>query len=430
MDPVKAEGTLSVVYAGGRVEGRMSWVGTDLYFTPAAPWLPGTRYTLVLSGTVYSLDGRDLQLASYISFYAVSAASAPVLESFDPPDGASVGTAPDEGRLRLVFSQPMDRRSVEEALVLEIGAKRYTWLDDDRCLEVHPVEALSAWTAYRWTLGEDALSRAGVPLARAVSAQFTTDLDRIIPRVVRVFPLLRSGNTWLETGGSLETDLGSGLAIGIEFNKPMDASSVLAAVRLDPVLSGRTEIHSGTSVVFIPGRDPEPGMNYTLIVSGDTKDAYGLRLGQDYRFSFVPDIPPLEILSITVYGKEPFTGPGLVNGAAHQVPVDISGGGLSGTLGFILYFSLSFTAEAKVDAAFRVFLDAYFPDSLDSVPALALAKWLSDDRLLMEWDGLKPGVPGRPHYYKLSLPGGRNGISTGGSYFKEDRFLFFEAVDP
>jgi hypothetical protein len=248
--------------------------------------------------------------------------------------------------------------------------------------------------------------------------------------VVRVFPLIESGNTWLETGGSLETDLGSGLGIGIEFNKPMDPSSVLLALRLDPALSGRTEILSAASIVFIPGRDPEPGVNYTLIVSGDTKDAYGLRLGEDYRFHFVPDIPYLEILSITVYGEEPFTGAGLVNGAAHQVPVDVSGSGLTGTVGVVLYFSLSFTPEAQVDAAFRVFLDAYFPGGLDSVPSLALTTWLSDDRLLMEWEGLKPGTPERPHYYKLSLPGGRNGINTGGSYFKEDRFLFFEAVNP
>jgi hypothetical protein len=430
MDQAGVEKAVQINSESGAMEGDFFWEGNRLSFIPLPGWKPGTRYALSLSGTIYSRDGRELRLDRYIPFYALSRSAAPALESFDPPDGASVGTAPDEGRLRLIFSQPMDRRSVEEVLTLGVGTKQYTWLDDDRCLEVYPSEPLSAWTVYRWTLSESALSRMGVPLAKAVSAQFTTDFDRLIPRVVRAFPMVKSGNIWMETGGSLERDLGKGLGIGIEFNKPMDRSSVSLAVRLDPALSGRTEILSDVSIVFIPGRDPEPETNYTLIVSGDTRDAFGLKLGEDYRVCFVPDIPYLEILALTVYGEDPITGGGLANGASHQVPVDISGSGVTGVLGFVLWFSLPFTAEAKVDAAFRILLDAYFPGSLISVPSLRLARWLSDDRLLMEWDGLEPSIPGQSSYYKLFLPGGRNGINAGGSYFQEDRFLFFEAVDP
>jgi hypothetical protein len=47
----------------------------------------------------------------------------------------------------------------------------------------------------------------------------------------------------------------------------------------------------------------------------------------------------------------------------------------------------------------------------------------------MEWEGLQSSKPEEPHYYKLTLPGGRNGISNGeGSYLKEEAYFIFEAV--
>jgi hypothetical protein len=440
METVHTERAFSVGTEGGKVEGVFEWAGTTLCFTPRAGWSPGTRYTLSLSGTLISQDGRELQAAAHVPFFAVSKSPVPYLESFDPPDGASVGINPEEGgRLRLIFSQPMDRRSAEEAVTLEgVGAKKYLWTEDDRCLEISAAVPLAPWNVYRWSVNEKALSREGVPLAKTVSAQFTTNLDRLLPSVVRVFPVIRSAaGTWLDTGDSLETGFRNGLAveasgIGVEFNKPMNGESVLRAVRLDPALAGRIEVLSDFSIVFIPERDLEPETPYTLIVSGETRDSSGLKLGADYTLSFIPDIPFLRLLSLTVYEETPITGAGLENGAFHQVPVDVlSGWDAVGVLKFVLWFSLPFTQEAKADTAFRVVLDAYFPGTLVSTPVLGMAKWLSDDKLLMEWEKVKPGTSGSSSYYRLFLPGGRNGVVNGtGSFFKEDRYLYLEAVEP
>jgi len=46
----------------------------------------------------------------------------------------------------------------------------------------------------------------------------------------------------------------------------------------------------------------------------------------------------------------------------------------------------------------------------------------------MEWEGLEKGSAGKPHYYRVSLPGGRSGVNDGrGSYIK-DEFNFYIEV--
>jgi len=47
----------------------------------------------------------------------------------------------------------------------------------------------------------------------------------------------------------------------------------------------------------------------------------------------------------------------------------------------------------------------------------------------MQWVGLTAGVE-EPHFYKLTIPGGKSGISmTDGTYMKEDFIVYLEAVE-
>jgi hypothetical protein len=425
MNRGEAEGIIQVMYSGGAVEGDLSWQGNKLFFRPAAGWWPGTRYTLTLSGTLYALDGRELRLDTQIPFYAVSRSPAPLLESWYPPEGASVGTAPgDHNRVELFFSLPMDRMSTEGALVIEgMGKKKYEWLDDDRRLAILPENPLSPWKVYRWNIGTEAASRQGVPLAGARSARFSTDLDRLFPAVTRVYPLVNSGGRWLPTGGTVERDLGPGLGIGVDFNKPM-GENVMQALRFEPSLLGRTERLSPSSIVFIPDRDPSPETSYTLTVAGDTRDEGGLSLGADYRIGFTADIPFLRVLSFAVENADPpeAAGTGAGSGVL-RAPVNEANGGV---LRFTVRFSLPFDTSAKLDASFRIALETFFPRSLNPV-SLRYTSWPSDDLIRMEWEGLRPGIPGEAHYYRLFIPGGRGGIGSGGMYLEEDRIFFLEA---
>jgi hypothetical protein len=431
MEKLAAERIIQVMYGGGTVEGDLFWKENKVFFRPVSGWQPGTRYTLTLSGTLYSLDGRELRLDTQIPFYAISRSPAPLLESCYPPEGASVGTTPgDYNRMEFFFSLPMDRMSTEGALVLEgTGKKKYEWQDDDRRLLVLPESPFSPWKIYRWSIGTEARSRQGIPLAKALSGRFSTDLDSVFPAVLRVYPLLNSGGRWFFTGGTIGEDLGPGQGIGVDFNKSM-GENVLQALRFEPSLSGRTERLSPSSIVFIPDRDPVPETFYTLTVSGDTRDEGGLSLGADYSLGFIADIPFLQVLSVAVENAGPMeagnaggTADPEVKGGTIRVPVNEANGFM---LRFTIRFSLPFDTAAKRDAVFRIVLETFFPKNLKPV-SLRYVNWLSDDLMRMEWEGASPGVPGEAHYYRLFIPGGKGGIGSGGMYLKEDRLFFLEA---
>jgi hypothetical protein len=373
---------------------------------------------------IRSLDGRELRLERFITFYAINRYAPPLVERYSPADGASVGTG--NITIELLFSQPMERLSVESAFTLDgTGTKNFEWVADDTVLKVIPQKEFSAWTSYRWNLKSSAKSRNGVPLAKAVSARFSTDSDQLLPRVSRVFPALNSGGRWLATGGSIENGLGPGQGIVVEFNKPM-GENVLRSLRFDPSLAGRTETLSDKGIIFIPGRDPEPETAYTLIVSADTKDSEGLKLGEDFSVCFIPDIPFMKILSVGADGVSALDTSDRCGdlGGILAVPVDPSGGELI----FTIRFSLPFSAGEKQNTALKISLNPFFPRDLYPI-ALRSITWLSDDLLRMKWEGLKAGNSSEAHYYKLLIPGGKGGISNGrGMYLKEDQYIYLEAI--
>lgn len=423
MDRQATEGIIKVSADAVMVNGDIRWEGRRMLFVPSAGWAAGTRYTLNVSGLARAKDGRELRLEKCLFFYAINKKAAPCVEWFCPADGESTGTGCDEEFfIAIRFSCAMDRLSAERAFAIDgIGGKKFEWSDDGTLLKIIPDKNLSPWTDYRWSLKNSARSADGVPLAKAVSARFCTDKDTLLPKVARVYPVLFSGGRWLPTGGGIEGDLGPNQGIAVEFNKPMSAN-VHQSIRFDPSLAGRSEKLSETRYVYIPSRDPEPGTEYTLIIPVDTKDASGQKIGEEFRLHFTADIPYLQVLSFTADGV-PSVSPEDMAGAL-AVPVDVDG-----VLRFALRFSLPFNLAAKQSVPFKISLTPLFPGTLPPL-ALRFVTWLSDDCLRMEWEGLKPGTAGQPHYFKLLLPSGRAGIDTGeGMYLKQDLIIYLEAQE-
>jgi hypothetical protein len=419
MDKNNTESILQISSDSGTTRGDKFWRGNDLYFVPVSGWTAGIRYTINLMGTMRSVDGRELRIEHFIPFYAINRNDPPLLKWHSPSSGASTGT--NNVIFEFHFSLPMDRLSVEAALTLEgIGGKTFDWHDNDQLLKVTPDKALSPWVMYRWNLRDTAKSMDGVPLAKAYSGHFITDLDQTLPQVTSVYPVQFIDGSWYPTGANIETGLRQGQGIAVEFNKTM-GENVLRSVRFEPSLTGKTEYLSESSIVYIFTREPEPSM-YTLIISGDTRDSEGLKIGNDFKTNFVPDIPYLNILSIT-------TGDGTVldnfSAINNVLPVRIDPA--TGRLSFSIHFSFLFGREEKLNTPLRITLSPFFPKTLMPV-ALQYVNWISSDRLYMRWEGLIAG-DSEDHFYKLTIPGGRGGISSASGFFLErDITIYFEVI--
>jgi len=198
--------------------------------------------------------------------------------------------------------------------------------------------------------------------------------------------------------------------------------NVLRSLRFEPSLTGRAEMLSENSIVFIFTKTPEPETTYTLIVSGDTKDCEGLKIGGDYRLNFNIDIPYLKVLSVNAPEGQLMKEFSPTN---NFFPVHVDQG--TGQITLSIHFSLIFGLEEKQNTPQKITLSFFFPKFLPPV-ALRSVQWISEDRLFMQWEGLKPGDE-IPHYYKLTIPGGKSGInSDSGFYMKEDLVLYLEAI--
>lgn len=421
MDKKDAEGILQISSDLGVVKGDYNWESNSLYFTPTAGWTAGVRYTLSLAGIIRAVDGRELRLEKFISFYAVNKNEPPLLVRHSPVSGESISVA--NVILEFYFSKPMDKVSVESAFSIDgITNKTFEWDDDDKLFRIISANELNAWTLYKWTLKENAKSVDGVPLPCEYSSHFITDLDKTLPRVVKIYPVLNANGRWYPTGSDIETGLGIGHTVAVDFNKPM-SDNALNSLRFEPSLSGRTELLSDKSIVYIFTRSPDPQTTYTLTVSGDTKDNEGLKIGQDYKISFIPDIPYLDVLSFKADGN-PFELKEINSETVYKTKVDSA----TGIIYFTIRFSLPFTEKERQNTALRIMLNSYFPNSLFPV-AIQYARWISDDQLRMGFEGLMPGTKEK-HFYKLTIPGGKNGISSDeGIYMKEDISFFLEAIN-
>jgi hypothetical protein len=414
----ETEGIVQISSDTGSMRGDFTWDGNTLYFVPVPGWTAGTRYTLSLLGTMQSVDGRDLRVERFVSFFAINMNTPPVLEWSSPAAGESVGT--NDFVIEFYFSRSMDRSSVETALSVEgIGNKNFEWSDEDKLIKFIADKPLSPWTSYKWNLRESAKCINGVPLAKTYSGHFTTDLDQTLPQIVSVYPVLNQNGSWYPTGLSVETGLGISQGIAVVFNKTM-GENVLRSLRFEPALTGRTEMLNENSIVYIFTRDPEPETVYTLIVSADTRDSEGLKIGEEYRVSFIPDSPVLNVLSFHAEGslEEIISG---TNNVLEVYPDPATG-----DLFFTIHFSLPFNNTEKQNMAQKIMLSAFFPRTLVPV-ALQYVSWIGDDRLYMCWEGLTPGSE-EPHFYKLVIPGGKGGISSGtGIFMKEDIVIYLEA---
>lgn len=209
-------------------------------------------------------------------------ASAPPADTTAPtlvshaPEGGDVS---ENATVRLVFSEPMDRASVERALHAEPAiAGAFAW--SRQAVELTPAQPLARNATYRVSIGADATDLAGnglTPHAWSFTTQPAEPApetpDATPPRVVSHAPV----------GDKVPP----GKPVVIAFSEAMDRASVEAGLTVSPPLAAPLKVWWEDDALHVRGhRAMEHGTTYAVTLDGAVRDAQGEAMGTDHAWSF------------------------------------------------------------------------------------------------------------------------------------------------
>jgi uncharacterized protein YfaS (alpha-2-macroglobulin family) len=228
----------------------------------------------------------------------------PLPEYQPPPEGTIppyvIQRSPERGEelaldqpIELVFDRPMDRSTVEEALVVSVDGGDalegdFEWASD-RALYFKP-RGLARDTRYHVYLGQAAKSQDGAPLDGAYRFKFSTagflEVTQVIPA---------DGSTDVESDG----------IITVMFNRPvvplttvnLPGTQLPQPLTFAPPIVGAGEWLNTSIYVFTPSEPLAGGTAYTVRVKAGLTDTTGSLLPEDYVWRFTT-FPP-EVVWVT-----------------------------------------------------------------------------------------------------------------------------------
>ncbi len=228
----------------------------------------------------------------------------PLPEYQPPPEGTIppfvIQRSPERGEelgldqsVELVFDRPMDRTTVEEALVVSVDGGEtldgeFDWATD-RAVRFKP-RGLARDTRYHVYLGQGAKSQDGAPLDGAYRFKFNTTGFLEVAQAVPA-----DGSTDVEADG----------IITVMFNRPVVPLTTISLpgaelprpLTFDPAVEGTGEWLNTSIYVFTPSEPLAGGTTYTARVKAGLTDTTGGLLTEDYVWRFTT-FPP-EVVWVT-----------------------------------------------------------------------------------------------------------------------------------
>jgi uncharacterized protein YkwD len=142
-------------------------------FTPSEPLAPGTSYRITLEGLV-DADGAAVETPGDLE---LRTADAPSVVRFRPRGGETA--VERTATLSVRFDEAMNRKVTGASFKVTAGGKpvkgTVLWAEAGEVLVFRPADPLPYAAKVVMTVGADATSKAGVPVAKAASGAFTVE---------------------------------------------------------------------------------------------------------------------------------------------------------------------------------------------------------------------------------------------------------------
>lgn len=270
-------GTVAVGITPATALGEPQWneTATQVLFAPPDGLQPETVYTVTIAGA--DVAGNALPASTDFTFTTVG--EPPTVQSSTPSNGAT--GVPSTAAIELVFSEPMDKASVQAAFSATPAVTcSWSWLGGDTLATCNHATPLATSTPYTVTLATGAQDAAGTNLAAAFHFSFTTAAapDTTKPTVASTSP----ANT---AQGAART-----VSISVTFSEAVDKGSAQAAFQVLAPSGHNTGVFTwsadGLTMTFNPDTDFAYGDNVSCRVSTAVKDLAGNYMAADYNFGF------------------------------------------------------------------------------------------------------------------------------------------------
>ena len=230
-------------------------------------------YTVTIGSTTTNIYGVSLATPLTFNFTTLPSAAPRLLESTPNPGSTNISIS---SNLEFTFSEAMKKVETQSAFTITpsiVGSHTFSWSNEGKTLTINPENDLAFATIYEITFSTIAQSISGNNLAANISSNFTTTTQ---PQIISTSPASGATNIAL-------TD-----DISIEFNKPMNQSSVENAIA---ITSDGTPIAFNSSwadnkLLINPDADFQNSKTIKIALSQTAKDLLDNNLSDNFIFQF------------------------------------------------------------------------------------------------------------------------------------------------
>ncbi len=189
----------------------------------------------------------------------------------------------------ILFNVPMNTATTEAAVTFTpaLANRVNTWDDAGEELTITS-DDLEYFTDYELTISTDAVSADGVNSILNFNYAYQSLPDA--PTVVYAYPVRQGKQLPLNT------------PLAVEFIRPMNRDSVQNAISFEPALAGLSFVWSDDNSLVYMISDSMVAASYTVTISTDATDVYGVQMAEPYTFSFntfavsVEDVKATEVV--------------------------------------------------------------------------------------------------------------------------------------
>lgn len=205
----------------------------------------------------------------------------PTVSEMAPPTGSELGP---KATLLMLFSDPMDKASVESALTSDFsgGGHLLNWVNDTT-LAITPKSSYPTDGQVTFRLAASAKGANGLTLPNDLTFSYRTASPL---RVSQVLPAPQS------------TDISPDSAVVVSFNQPVvalgaDAASLPAGFTIEPAAKGKGEWLNTSTYIFYPDPAFAGGADYNVRVNPQLSATNGAVLDAAPQWSFRTSLPRL-----------------------------------------------------------------------------------------------------------------------------------------